>query len=637
LNLGVEDIVNDLTSRLERPKFRHVVEADIISPLKGSKAHSQDIDEPWVQSGKRPYARHASTAIFLHSIVQGVASGVATSDLLLAMLQPGDDPALITKALDRLYDTCWFLEYDGNKYRFKTEPSINKIIEDEKQLVGQTKAKAELDNRIRSVWKKGPLSPEYFPAEAAEVDDDTKEPKLVVIHYDAASATQNKIQPPELVLKIFERTGVSEGYRTFKNNLLFLVADKDQIEPVVNGMRRYLAIRRIVKDEDRIKEFSKTDREKLKNELDEAELLVRVAITKTYRYLYYPSPDAPKKSGNLSREALPAQDQGDVKKDQTQVVLKRLRDLNKLLTADDSPLPAAFLKAKAWPGEQVSMTTEALRKSFAQKLSLKMLLDINQLKKTIRNGIDLGTWVYFDTGAQRAYGKDAPPPPIHVSEDIVLYLPEEARRLGLWPPKDVCPKCGKEKAECTCEPEVCPVCQNQIQECICGKPVCPRCGQDPCVCIGVIKAEGPPAQAFQSIYDQSHDKGIEKLKSLQIRIEGMGSEAVSDVVALGLAIPQMGKAECSIDYHLNTEFGPGQNFTTTFCGPWDRYKRLKSITDAFAKEASKASAQMVLSLAFEDGLDLQDNQFAMMKEILNTLEVGKVQVSVEPKTEDDQQ
>ena len=74
------------------------------------------------------------------------------------------------------------------------------------------------------------------------------------------------------------------------------------------------------------------------------------------------------------------------------------------------------------------MTTEALRKAFAQKLSLKMLLDINQLKKTIRNGIEQGTWVYFDSNAQRGYGKGAPPPPVHISEDTMLYTPEEAKR-----------------------------------------------------------------------------------------------------------------------------------------------------------------------------------------------------------------
>lgn len=636
LDLGVEDILNDLTSRLERPKFRHVVEADIVSPLKGSKAHSDVIDEPWLQAGKRPYATRASTAIFLHSIVQGVASGVAPADLLLATLQPGDDPTLLQKALERLYDTCWFLEYDGNRYRFKIEPSINKIIEDEMQLVGQTKAKVELDSRIRGIWKKGPLSPVYFPAEAAEVDDDTKEPKLVVIHYDAASTSQHKNQPPELVLKIFERTGVSEGYRTFKNNLLFLVADKDQIDPMVNGMRRYLAIRRIVKDEERFRGFSKTDQEKLKNELDEAELLVRVATTKAYRYLYYPSADAPKKTAHLTTEALPAQDQGEVKKDQSLVILKRLRDLNKILTADDTPLPAAFLKAKTWPGEQPSMTTEALRKAFAQRLALKMLLDVNQLKKTIRNGIDQGTWVYFDTMTQRAYGKEAPSPPVQLSEDAILYTPEEAERLGLWPPKETCPRCGKEKHECTCEPELCPVCKRPVQECVCGGAVCPRCGQEPCVCLGVIKAEGPPAQAFQSIWDQAQDRGVKALASLQILVEGMGSEVVNDISAVGLAIPQMGKADFSITYHLNTEFGPDQSFTVSFNGLWERYKRLKSVTDAFAKEATKASGRMNLGLGFPDGLELEGDRFSTMKDILTTLEIGKIQVTAEPKIKGDE-
>lgn len=630
LDLGVEDILNDLTSRLERPKFRHVAEADIFSPLSGSKAHAQAIDEPWVQAGKRPYAMLAGTAMFLHSIVQGLASGVGPMDLRLAVLQPGDDPALLQKAMDSLYDNCWFLEYDGSRYRFKTEPSINKIIEDEMDSVGKTKAKTELDSRIQGVWKKGPLLPRYFPAEAAEVDDDTKEPKLVVIHYDAASATQDKDQPPELVLKIFERTGSSEGYRTYKNNLLFLVADKDQTDQMVKGMQRYLAIRRIVKDEVRFKEFSKPDREKLKAALDEAELFVRVAITKAYRWLYYPSSDAPKKKGFLSREGLPAQAQGEVDKDQSQVVLKRLKDLNKVLTADDAPLPAAYLKSKAWPGEQPSMTTEALRKAFCQKLALKMLLDVNQLKKSIRNGIEQGTWVYFDANSQRAYGKEAPPPPISINEEAILYLPEEAERLGLWPPKDTCPLCGKGKTECVCKPELCPVCKKPVQECTCDKVVCPKCGKDPCVCEGVLKAEGPPGQALQSIFDQAQDRGVGALSSLEIQVEGMGPEAVSDIVALGLAIPQMGKADCSVNYRLTAEFGSGQSFTTSFKGPWDRYKRLKSVTDAFAKEASNATAKMSATLAFQEGLDPQDERFSMIKEILATLNIGKIQVKAEP-------
>ena len=40
VDLSIEDIVNDLTSRLERPAFKQVVEADIVSPRKGSPARA---------------------------------------------------------------------------------------------------------------------------------------------------------------------------------------------------------------------------------------------------------------------------------------------------------------------------------------------------------------------------------------------------------------------------------------------------------------------------------------------------------------------------------------------------------------------------------------------------------------------
>ena len=103
------------------------------------------------------------------------------------MLQPDDDPSLLDKAVQRLVDRCWYFDYDGLRYRFKPEPSPRKIIDDEMGMVGKIKAKTELDERIKKVWKKGIFDPEYFPAEAANVDDDAQAPKLVVIHYDAAN------------------------------------------------------------------------------------------------------------------------------------------------------------------------------------------------------------------------------------------------------------------------------------------------------------------------------------------------------------------------------------------------------------------------------------------------------------------
>src|SRR5690606_26200107 len=118
---------------------------------------------------------------------------------------------------------------------------------------------------------------------------------------------------------------------------------------------------------------------------------------------YYPSGDAPKAHSNLAREQLQVQDQGEVNRDQSEVVLRVLKTLEKVLTQEAQPLAAQFVKARAWDVGQTHLSTEDLRRAFARKLNLRMMLDLNQLKKTIRNGIEQGVWVYYDAGEQMGY------------------------------------------------------------------------------------------------------------------------------------------------------------------------------------------------------------------------------------------
>ncbi|MBM4319176.1 MAG: DUF499 domain-containing protein, partial [Deltaproteobacteria bacterium] len=459
-DLGVDEIVSDLTSRLERPAFRQVVEADIASAKLGSKSHAQVIDQRWLEVGKPPYAQRTATTILLHSLTQGIATGVEGADLLLSVLQPGDDPQLAKKALNIMLaeerggagTACWFLHFDGLRYRFKTEPSLEKVVQDEMSVVGKVRTKAELDERIKKIWKKATFRPFYFPSEPVDLDDDAKEPKLAVVHYDAASSTATKEAIPELISRLFDHAGSTDGYRRFKNNVLFLCADADHVERMVELVQRYLAIGRVVGDTDRMAEFSDEQKRQLKGMLDAAELEVRVAITRAYRFLYYPSADAPK-SGGLQRDALPAQDQGKVDKDQTAVLLGVLRQLQKVLTAEDPEMPAAYVKAKAWPHGQASLTTADLQREFCKRIGLKILLDVNQLKKTIKRGCEQGMWVYYDTTEQIGYGKPSPAPLVQFSEDAVLYTLEEAARLGIkikgeQPEPVVCRLCGKSPCVC---------------------------------------------------------------------------------------------------------------------------------------------------------------------------------------------
>ena len=633
IDLAEEQIVEDLTSRLDRPKFKKVVQADIVSVMKGMPAHAQTVDEPLNTSGKPPYAKRLATSIFVHSLTQGIASGVDLSGLMLAVLEPddsgsGDDPAVVKRQLEKLYDQAWFLEYDGHRYRFKTEPSLNKIISDEAGHVPVTKAKSEIERRVKRIWKRGYFKPIQFPAEPIEVDDDAELPKLVIIHFDAVKVTATTEEAPELVQKIFQYSGSMESFRNYQNNLVFLVADSDQVDNMVNISRRYLAIERIVGDPSRIGEFNSEQKKKLKEARDTAELDFRIAITKTYKHLYYPSQDAPKSHNYLRRESLPAQDQGDVIKDQSNVILRVLRSLKKVITADDELQSAKWLKSKAWGRNQASMTTEDLRKSFARKIGLKILLDLGQLRKTIENGVKTKVWIYYDTREKFGYDRDVPPPAWEISDQTILFLPEEAERLnirikGKWtppPPPDggtPTPPSGL---------ETCPVCGNPQGQCTCGIDV--EVGKPQ-----KVGGAGAVAQAFQQVLDQCQEHNIKSLNKVFIKIDGTGKQGAMSSRSLGLAIPQFGKGQFYINQKVHAVFeldSDKETFIQEFQGTWDRYKRLKNIVDAFGDEANEFKVEMRIQAVFQDGLEVNGDQFLGMRDVLATLDVGRIVLEAVP-------
>lgn len=614
VDLAVSAIAEDLTGRLERAAYKQVIEADITSTNAGSPAHAQAFDRPGVQAGKPPYAQRVASAVFLHSLTLGIASGVDPGDLFLAVLSPGDEPLLVHRAAGDLDDHGWFFEWDGHRYRFKTEPSLNKIIADEMGMVPKTKAKAELDQRIRQVWRSGPVKAEYFPQEAADIDDDAGPPKLCVIHYDAAQVSSVDPTPPDLVRKIAELAGSLEAYRRFRNNLVFLVADGERVDEMVDTARRYLAIARITGDAERMGTFVQEHRTKLKKMGEAAELDLRVAITRAYRHLYFPSGTALQRDGYLSHDLLPAQDQGDVQKDQSAVVLRALAQQNKLLTGNDPPLAAAYVRNKAWDTNQVQMTTEDLRQAFARRLGLPILLDLNQLKKSVLNGIATQVWIYYDAAASVGYDHASPPPAVQVGDDAYLYLPTEAARLRLEVK-------GRQKVQPATP--TCPVCGNPVDHCTCGEVVL----QPP---KPPLRGEGPPQQAFQQLLDLCHDQGVTALSELRITLRGEDKAGARNLRTLGLAVPQLGKGEFDLEQTYNAEFGQGLYISSRLALGWELYRRLKQVTDALSQEASSFAATTTLRVRLAGGAQVDGDAFRTLHEVMTTVGLDKIEVEGVP-------
>ncbi|QDZ41686.1 ATP-binding protein (plasmid) [Euhalothece natronophila Z-M001] len=434
-------VTNELTSRLQRPLMRNPVQADIYNPS-GRQAYAQIQDEQWRIADKPPFTTWVARSIFLHSLTQGISSGIRRAELNLSLLTPHVEISFVDEALTRLASVAWYLEVDPvtTIARFKEEPSINKIITEEKEQVGKVEAKENLRSRRDSIFASKQFQLISSPDSPADVDDVATPIALCIIDFDEESITSSQDSPPLLVENIFNKTGESGSFRTYRNRLLFLVANKQQLEQAINLNREHIAIQNILNSPNRLEDISENQKKQLKEKNGKLDLDVRIALTNTYRHLFYPTKDEVKAPQGLMHYTLPANDSSTVKgkSNQQEVILKALRDCGKIraeLENDAKPFAPAYILQKVWPKGIEHWSTKNLKEQFAKNIALNLLIEaeVPKLRTTIRRGIMEGQWdlkvgekVYIKTNNAAI----SPPENIEFSERMVLY-----RRGILEPPQ----------------------------------------------------------------------------------------------------------------------------------------------------------------------------------------------------------
>ncbi|MDD1434119.1 DUF499 domain-containing protein [Dolichospermum sp. ST_sed6] len=432
-----EEITSDLTSRLGRELMRIPIQADIYNP-DGREAYSQLQDAEWQAAGKPPFSTWVARTIFLHSINQGIAAGIRRPELNLSLLTPGLEIGFVDTVLDRLTAVAWYLENDPITLiaRFKEEPSLNKIISEEKAQIGITEAKDELRKRRDTIFAAKFFKLVSAPETPADVDDVADSVVLCIIDFDEETISSTTDGPPAIVERIFNNTGEAGKFRTYRNRLLFLIANKQELQRAIENVREYRAMQNILNSPNRLQDLSENQQKQLKARKDDCELKIRVSITNTYQHLFYPANDPVKAPKGLMHYTLPAQERSEVKgNNQQDIILKSLKDCQKIRQDEAQSYAPAFILQKVWPAGINHWTTKALKENFAKDLSLNIFSDaeISKLRETIRTGILDGSWdikigekLFIKTDDN----KIVPPDSIEFSEKIELY-----RRGILQPPK----------------------------------------------------------------------------------------------------------------------------------------------------------------------------------------------------------
>ena len=222
------------------------------------------------------FSSWVARTVFLHSLTQGITSGIRRAELNLSLLTPGLEIGFVDRALERLVTVAWYLDVDPitSIARFKEEPSINKIIAEEKEQIGVSEAKDDLRDRRDTIFSTKFFDLVSSPDGAHDVDDVADRVALCVIDFNEATISNSLDTAPAVVEQIFNNTGESGKFRTFRNHLLFLLANQQELERAIALAREVKAIKTILKSPNRLNDLSENQQKQLKEKEGEMDVSV---------------------------------------------------------------------------------------------------------------------------------------------------------------------------------------------------------------------------------------------------------------------------------------------------------------------------------------------------------------------------
>ncbi|MFN9630194.1 MAG: ATP-binding protein [Cyanobacteriota bacterium] len=430
---GNERIRLEIGTKLAQQAFIPAVRADVSSTAaEGGKALAQRLDASEF-GGSLPYGSMVARTVLLHSLAfNEPLKGLSRLELNYSLYAPGVSPAFVDKAVRHLQEQSEYLDDSGtSKLRFLTDANLNQMVRKREGQFDLETVRQELRGRIGTIFAKQRFEPVLFPSEPADIIDDTQGPYLVVIHWEGHTIDQCQIELPELVVRLFKESGTQGNLRLNRNNLVFVCADRLQVDEMQRKTRTYLAWRQMQQG-DLFASLQSHQRQQVKDRYGKAEQAFAVAVQQAYRHVFYPErgqwPEIPLTYASITLTS--ASSEPGIGQKQVERVL---REAGELVLAEDQPPAPNFMAVRTPLKRDGVMSTQRLRNEYYRDPALPILLGDQVLKACLRKGLDEGLFVYKE--GERVEGQDLPPGTLNISEDAQIFMLDKAVELGVWPVK----------------------------------------------------------------------------------------------------------------------------------------------------------------------------------------------------------
>ena len=408
------------SSELEIP-----VTADITG--KTSESHSLRLDKEATDAIKKAQLhRKVATTIFFESNGgQSQARAEASlPEIKTNVCGPDVNTADVDTALEGLAGACFYLQWERNRYRFGLAPNLNQVLVSRRGSVQDKAMEERIRKRTEDLFRKNTSDPckllerEFFPKRS----NDVKEvPRITLVVMSLEHPAEER-GTRELMESIVRDSGTSG--RTFKSALIFAVADPS--ENIREKAREVLAWEDIEDDEETKKRIDEGQLNLLKRNLKNAQRDLDEAIFRAYKHLYLL--DKQNKLRHIDLGNITSSSACSL----AETYLQRLGSSGGLDEIVES-VPARKMPA-FWPASLNEWSTKAVRDAFYSSPLLPRLLNPNQIKRTIADGVTQGLIGYATKDAagrlklerlkESLFDAD-----VEISDDVFILKPDEAQKL----------------------------------------------------------------------------------------------------------------------------------------------------------------------------------------------------------------
>ncbi|AMV35269.1 hypothetical protein VN12_24300 [Pirellula sp. SH-Sr6A] len=408
------------SSELEIP-----VTADITG--KTSESHSLRLDKEATDAIKKAQLhRKVATTIFFESNGgQSQARAEASlPEIKTNVCSPDVNTADVDTVLEALAGSCFYLQWERNRYRFGLSPNLNQVLVSRRGSVEVPAIEDRIRKRTEELFRKNSsdackfLEREFFPKRS----NDVKEmPRVTLVVMSIEHLAEERVTM-DLMESIVRDCG-SSG-RTFKSALIFAAADPN--ESIHEKTREVLAWEDIEDDDETKKRIEEDQLNLLKRNLKNAQRDLDEAIFRAYKHLYLL--DKQNKLRHIDLGNITSSSAGSL----AEAYLQRLGASGGLDEIVES-VPARKLQA-FWPASLNEWSTKSVRDAFYSSPLLPRLLNPEQIKRAIADGVTQGLIGYAtkDSAGRLKLERlkeslfDAD---VEISEDVFILRPEEAQKL----------------------------------------------------------------------------------------------------------------------------------------------------------------------------------------------------------------